>query len=89
MVSNRVSNAGCPPASATPPLGDTVFRPDPRLGNKNCQLDGFDMTGGCGLLCIHDGGGCLFIPHLLRKKEKDVGSVGCVAQSEKSAENSQ
>ena len=26
---------------------------------------------------------------LLRKREKDVGSVGCVDQSEKSTENSQ
>ena len=71
-----------------PPLGDTVYVPDPRLGNVTCQLDGFIMAGGCGLLCTHDGVG-LFIYPLLRKKKKDVGSVGCVAQSEKSTENSQ
>jgi len=46
MVSNRVSNAGYPPASAMPPPRVTVDRPDPRLGDANCQLDGFDMTGG-------------------------------------------
>ena len=71
-----------------PPPGDTVFMPDLRLGNANRQLDGFIIAGGCGLLCIHDGVG-LFIYPLLRKKEKDVGSVGRVAQSEKSTENSQ
>ena len=78
-----------PPASAMAPCGVTVFSPDLRLGNRNCQLDGFDMAGGWGLLCIHDGGGCLFITTLLRKKKKDVGSVGCVAQSEKSPQKSQ
>ena len=56
MVSNRVSNAGYPPASATPPLGDNVFRPDQRLGERNRKLtsmvnnfaivDCFDWTGG-------------------------------------------
>jgi len=33
MVSNLVSNAGHTPASAIAPLGDTVYVPDPRLGN--------------------------------------------------------
>ena len=78
-----------PPASALAPCGVTVFSSDLRLGNRNCQLDGFIMAGGSGLLSIHDGDGCLFITPLLRKEEKDVGSVGCVAQSEKSTENSQ
>ena len=38
MVSNLVSNAGCPPASATPPPRVTVHRPDPRLGFEHRQL---------------------------------------------------
>ena len=78
-----------PPASAIAPPRDTVYVPDPSFGNVTCQLDGFIMAGGSGLLSIHDGDGCLFITPLLRKEEKDVGSVGCVAQSEKSTENSQ
>ena len=89
MVSNLVSNARYPHTCATPPLGDTVYGADLRLGITNRQLDGFIMAGGSGLLSIHDGDGCLFITPLLRKEEKDVGSVGCVAQSEKSTENSQ
>ena len=89
MVSNLVSNAGYPPACAIPPPRGIVYEPDLRLGITNRQLDGFIMAGGSGLLSIHDGDGCLFITPLLRKEEKDVGSVGCVAQSEKSTENSQ
>ena len=46
-----------PPASAMAPCGVTVFSADLRLGNRNCQLDGFIITGGWGLLCIHDGVG--------------------------------
>ena len=61
MVCNLVSKAE-PPASATPPLGDTVHSSDLRLGDANCQLDGFDMTGGWGLLCIHDGVGLFSMP---------------------------
>ena len=38
MVSNLVSNAGCPPASAMPPPRVTVDRPDPRLGFEYRQL---------------------------------------------------
>ena len=38
MVSNLVSNAGCPPASATPPPRVIVDRPDPRLGFEYRQL---------------------------------------------------
>jgi hypothetical protein len=38
MVSNLVSNAGCPPASATPPPGDTVYEPDLGLGSAYRQL---------------------------------------------------
>ena len=51
-----------PPASAMAPCGVTVFSPDLRLGNRNCQLDGFIITGGWGLLCIHDGVGLFSIP---------------------------
>ena len=38
MVSNRVSNADYPPASAMPPPRVTVDRPDPRLGFEYRQL---------------------------------------------------
>jgi hypothetical protein len=46
MVSNLVSNAGEPPASAMPPPRDTVYVPDLRLGDENCQLDGFIILEG-------------------------------------------
>jgi len=71
MVSNLVSNAGHTPASAIASLGDTVYVPDPRLGNVTCQLDGFIIAGGCGLLCTLDGVG-LFIAPLLRNKGKKM-----------------
>jgi len=45
--------------------------PDPRLGNVTCQLDGFIIAGGCGLLCTLDGVG-LFIAPLLRNKGKKM-----------------
>ena len=77
-----------PPASAIAPPRDTVYVPDPSFGNVTCQLDGFIIAGGCGLLCTLDGVGLLQPPFFVTKK-KDVGSVGCVAQSEKSTENSQ
>ena len=57
MVSNLVSNAVSPPASASPPPRVTVYVPGLRLGNANSQLDGFIIAGGCGLLCIYDGVG--------------------------------
>ena len=57
MVSNLVSNAGPPPASAMPPPRVIVYGAALRLGHTNCQLDGFIIAGGCGLLCIHDGVG--------------------------------
>ena len=80
---------GPPPASAMPPPRVTVYVPDPRLGNANSQLDGFIIAGGCGLFCIHDGVGLIMYPTFFVKRKKGVGSVGCVAQSEKSTENSQ
>jgi len=79
----------CCHAGATPPLWDPVLSPDLILGNTNCQLDGFDMTGGWHLQCIYDGSFIYLLLILLRKRKKDVGSVGRVAQSEKSTEKSQ
>ena len=57
MVSNLVSNAGCPPASDTPPPRDTVYMPDLRLGDSNskpsnavgsllAEVDCFNHSGG-------------------------------------------
>jgi hypothetical protein len=46
MVGNLVSNAGCPPASATPPPRVIVDRPDPRLGSEQRQL------GVCGCFIV-------------------------------------
>jgi hypothetical protein len=62
---------GCYPLQVPPhPLGDTVHSSDLRLGNRNCQLDNFDMSGGWGLLCIHDGGGCyLLLPFFVKRKK--------------------
>ena len=71
MVSNLVSNVECPLRVPCHPLGDTVYVPDPRLGNVTCQLDGFIIAGGCGLLCTLDGVG-LFIAPLLRNKGKKM-----------------
>jgi len=42
MVSNLVSNAGYPHACATPPIGDTVYVPDLRLGDSNRQANALD-----------------------------------------------
>jgi hypothetical protein len=42
MVSNLVSNAGYPPASATPPPRDTVYVPDPRLDYEGRQANALD-----------------------------------------------
>ena len=75
------------PCGYHPPLWDPVFRPDPRLGNTNCQLDGFDMTGGWCLLCIYDAGGN-YILFFFANKKIDVESVESVAQSKNSTENS-
>ena len=48
MVSNLVSNSlrGDTPASATPPPGVTVHKPDLRLEFDNRQVDGFSHAGG-------------------------------------------
>ena len=37
-----------------PPLGDTVYRPDLRLGFVNRQVDSSDYTGGWGWRCIYE-----------------------------------
>ena len=73
-----------------PPLPPVVIvhKPNPIFGNVTYQLDGFMMEGGCCLLCIHDGVAVYIFPFFV-KRIKDAGSVGCVAQSEKSVENSQ
>ena len=42
MVRNLVSNAEHPHACATPPLGDTVYEPDLRLGFGYRQAITFD-----------------------------------------------
>ena len=76
-------------ASATPPLEDIVFRPYPRLEHANCQLDDFVMTGGWDLLCIYEGVCTYIIYLLLVKRRKNVGSVGCVGQTEKSPQKIQ
>ena len=71
--------------SATPLPRVTIHKPGPKLGNANRQLDSFMMDGGCGLLCDHNGVAVYVFPFLVKRRE-DVCGVGCLAQSEKSAE---
>jgi len=89
MVSNLVSNAGCPPRRVPPrPLGIPYMNltRDWGIGTVNLTVLSLQGDGAC---CVSTMEWAYFYAPLLRKREKDVGSVGCVAQSEKSTENSQ
>ena len=72
-----------------PPLGDTVYRPDLRLGIVNRQVDSSDYTGGWGWRCIHEVLVVLLVFLFLVEEENNVGDVGNVAQSEKSLQKFQ
>ena len=100
MVSNLVSNAE-PPACATPPPRDAVYEPDLRLVAGVRKL----AVCGCEWLCLQlllsrvRGLGVdatstrelplIYYPFSLKKRDKSVGSVGCVGKSQKSPEISQ
>ena len=76
-------------ASAMPPSGVIVYGADVRFECENCQLDGFSFLEGCCPLCIYEGGNSYIIYLLLVKRRKNVGSVGCVGQTEKSPQKIQ
>lgn len=71
-------------ASAMPPPGVTVYGADLRFECENCQLDGFSFLEGCCPLCIYEGVYTYIITYFFVKRRKNVGSVGCVGQTEKS-----
>jgi len=68
MVSNLVSNARHPPASAIPPPRDTVDRPDLRLIVVYRQVDGFDCAGGH-TICVSTRSWCGNTPSFSQKKK--------------------
>jgi len=57
MVSNLVSNAEHPPASAVPPPRDIVYVPDLRLGDSNSKPSNAVYSHLAAVDCfIHSGG---------------------------------
>ena len=75
--------------SAGGPSRVTVYSADLRFECENCQLDGFSFLEGCCPLCIYEGVNTYIIHLLLIKRRKNVGSVGCVGQTEKSPQKMQ